>query len=301
MNDDKYKGRGQKAKANKQQNNKVKKVVNNQWKTEQEEKQAAARRPQMFEELSEDEMKKLDDYRPEIKSISNYSNPQNVNVSDFASNSYDKWTVPQLLHYLIVNADSKNTFELKSIVGYLGKKAQITESIREDILSKNGLNTLLNLLHNDGDKDVAVSMSCCKVMDILCRSPNANKYPSEQHAVFYLTTAIRNSFRNPIFCYTAFNCITNFTHNNVKHREYVIGDEMNNKVIGYIIEGMNKFRYSEDDITRNHHCEKVQISACLALQNLAANEQGRKLIGDDGVDAVLDGFIVHVENNNVIA
>lgn len=54
-------------------------------------------------------------------------------------------------------------------------------------------------------------------------------------------------------------------------------------------------------VIRHHHCEKVQISACLALQNLAANPRGRELIGNDGVEAVLDGFIAHVENNEVIA
>ena len=277
---------------------KEKETKNLKWKKDKEEAQMAARRPKMFEELTEEEMKQLDSYRPELQSI---IINQNLNVNNYSSKSYDKWDVDELLHYLTINASSKNTFELKSIVGYLGKKAQITESIREDILNKNGLNILLNLLKCGGDKDVAVSMSCCKVIQILCESPVAYKYPCEKSAVFYLTTAIRNSFRNPIFCYTAFNCICNFTHNNDIHREYVISDKYNNKVIGYIIEGMNKFRYSEDDITRNHHCEKVQISACLALQNLAANENGRKLIGNDGVEAVLDGFIAHVENNLVIS
>jgi len=268
------------------------------WKQEQEAKQAAARKPKMWTELSEEEMKKLDEYRPELTTIQMNAN---LDLSQYSSKSYDKWDVDELLHYLTVNASSKNTFEVKSIVGYLGKKAQITESICEDILSKNGLNILLNLLKCGGDRDVAVSMSCCKVIQILCESPNAYKYPAEKPGVFYLTTAIRNSFRNPIFCYTAFNCVCNFTHNNDRHREYIIDDEYNCKVIGYILEGMNRFRYSEDDLTKNHHCEKVQISACLALQNLAANENGRKSIGKDGVEAVLDGFIAHVENNTVIS
>ena len=314
LNAEKYKGRGDQT-SDKNKKNGGKKVSNKQWKSDeeiakekenkklkwkkdQEEKQAAARRPQMFEELSEEEMKKLDSYRPDLITIEINSN---MNINNYSSKSYQTWDVNELLHYLTINASSKNTYELKSIVGYLGKKAQITESIREDILSKNGLNILLNLLKCGADKDVAVSMSCCKVIQILCESPVAYKYPSEKQAVFYLTTAIRNSFRNPIFCYTAFNCICNFTHNNEKHRNYVITDKYNNKVVGYIIEGMNKFRYSEDDVTRNHHCEKVQISACLALQNLAANENGRVLIGNDGVEAVLDGFIAHVENNNVIS
>eukprot|EP01083_Nonionella_stella_P072931 196860_1 len=307
-----YKGRKDDIK--KQKQGKATQLTNNQWKSdkeikeskakkelkwkkEREEKQAAARRPQMFEELSEEEMKKLDEYRPELSTVQ--INP-NMHITDYSSKSYQTWSVDELLHYLTVNASSKNTFEVKSIVGYLGKKAQITEPIREDILSKNGLNILLNLLKCGGDRDVAVSMSCCKVIQILCESRVAFKYPAEPVGVFYLSTAIRNSFRNPIFCYTAFNSICNFTHNNDAHRDYVINDAYNNKIIGYIIEGMNKFRYSEDDVTRNHHCEKVQISACLALQNLAAKENGRVLIGNDGVEAVLDGFIAHVENNAVI-
>lgn len=115
---------------------------------------------------------------------------------------------------MTINADSKNTFELKSVIGHLAKKAQINEGPREDILSKNGLNILLNLLRCGGDADVAVSMSCCKAIQILCESPAAQQYPAEKAAVFYLTTAIRNSFRNPIFCYTAFNCICNFVKGN---------------------------------------------------------------------------------------
>ena len=59
---------------------------------------------------------------------------------------------------------------------------------------------------------------------------------------------------------------------------------------------MHKFCY-EEEVTKNVHCEKVQISACLALQNLAANKNG----AEGGVEAVLDGFIAHVEDNNVIS
>ena len=42
------------------------------------------------------------------------------------------------------------------------------------------------------------------------------------------------------------------------------------------------------------------MSGCSALQNLAASDAARRLIGNDGVEAVLDGFIAHVENEVVI-
>eukprot|EP01083_Nonionella_stella_P062209 161809_1 len=77
------------------------------WKKDQEEKQAAARRPQMFEELTEEEIARLDSYRPELTTI--FIN-KSIEISTYVSLSYDKWDVNQLLHYLTINASSKNTF-----------------------------------------------------------------------------------------------------------------------------------------------------------------------------------------------
>lgn len=272
---------------------------NYSFKIKKAENESLKYRPKMYEEVTYEEMQLNDNYRPELKSIK--LNP-NMDINSYNSKSYQMWTVDQLLHYLVLNAETQNTFELKSIVGYLGKKAQIAHSIKEDIIMKNGLNILLNILRCDGDKDVAVSMSCCKAITIVCEMSSAItvQYPVEKNAVYYLTTAIRNSFRNPIFCYTAFNCICNFTHGNDIHRQFIVNDINNSQIIRYIIEGMHKFRY-EENITKNTHCVKVQISACLALQNLAADEKGREIIGADGVEAVLDGFIAHVENNVVIS
>eukprot|EP00485_Elphidium_margaritaceum_P012424 CAMPEP_0202687288 /NCGR_PEP_ID=MMETSP1385-20130828/2985_1 /ASSEMBLY_ACC=CAM_ASM_000861 /TAXON_ID=933848 /ORGANISM="Elphidium margaritaceum" /LENGTH=830 /DNA_ID=CAMNT_0049342055 /DNA_START=33 /DNA_END=2525 /DNA_ORIENTATION=- len=268
---------------------------NLKWKQEQEAKVAAARKPKMWQQPSEAEMAKLDAHRPALTTVNMVGAlPTNKECSD-----YD---VDELLLYLTLNAASQNTFELKSCVGYLAKRAQSGEPARQHILQRNGLNILLNLLACGGDSDIAVSMSCCRAIQLVCESPSAPQYPVEKAAVFYLSTAMRNSFGNPIFCYTAFNCVCNFTHNNDAHRDYIVGgDEFNGKIVDYILEGMNRFRYSEDDITQNHHCEKVQISAMLALQNIAATPRGRSLIGTAGVEVVLDGFLAHVENNAVVS
>eukprot|EP01084_Bolivina_argentea_P157646 274696_1 len=239
---------------------------------------------------------KSDLYTPELTTI---KVNEEMDISSYASLSYEKWDIDQLLHYLTINASSDNEFELKSIIGYLGKKAHMTESIRLNILQKNGLNILLYVLKCKG-ASMACSMSCVKVITILCESPNAYKYPSEKNGTFYLVTAFRMSLENPIFAYSACNCLCNFLYNNDKHRQYICADKYNQKVIDYIIECMNKFRYSDDN-TKNHHCEKVQIAACLALQNLAGDSNGRKLIGRRGVEALLNGFFAFLKNNKVIS
>src|SRR5690606_28543502 len=54
-------------------------------------------------------------------------------------------------------------------------------------------------------------------------------------------------------------------------------------------------------VDKNYHCEKVQIAACLALQNIAVDKQGSKIIGEyDGVEAILGGLIAHIDKFNVI-
>ena len=74
-------------------------------------------------------MKRFNEHRPELTTI---SVDPSMNTNDYSAKSLKTWTVKELLHYLTINADSKNTFELKSIVGYLAKKAQINEGPRYD-------------------------------------------------------------------------------------------------------------------------------------------------------------------------
>ena len=172
-------------------------------------------------------------------------------------------------------------------------------------MKNNGLNVILNVLRYC-EKDIAVSMSCCLALATLCERginntpSNGQIYTAEKAGVFYLTTAIRCSFRNARFCYTAFNCICNFTHRNETHKSYIINDEHNKTIIKYIIEGMQRFRYSEDSSQlKNAHCAKVQTAACLALQNLATNAKGQEVIGKEGVLQVLDALIAYPDNINV--
>ncbi len=143
-------------------------------------------------------------------------------------------------------------------------------------------------------------MGCCRAITVLCESDAASRYPAEKNGVYHLTVAVKNGFKNPIFCYAAFNCICNFTHGNPTHKSYIVADNHNKDIITYIIEGMQKFRYVEE-VQKNYHCEKVQISASLALQNLAADARGQKLIGSEGVEAVLGGMIAHVEKVEVVS
>ena len=58
---------------------------------------------------------------------------------------------------------------------------------------------------------------------------------------------------------------------------------------------MTKFRYAEQE-KQNELCSRVQIAACLALHNLAAKPRGQKMIGPDGVRAVLDALVAHVDD-----
>ena len=262
---------------------------------EQKKKGKILKKGDVFEEATLDEMK--DDYRPELKTI-NIDNIQ-CKKEDYINRSVSSWHIDHLLHYIISNAKTQNTFHMKSIIANLTHRAQETKEQRNYIIKNNGLNILLYLLSCDGDKDVAIAMSVTKCIKELCVESNTDKYPAEINGIFYLSTAIRNSYRHPIFCYTAFNCICNFTRGNPIHRNHILNNKHNSKIIQYIFDGMNKFRYQQN-LAKNEHCVKVQISGCVALHNLAKDEYGRKFIGSEGVECVLDGFIAHVDNNDVV-
>jgi len=138
-------------------------------------------------------------------------------------------------------------------------------------------------------------------MTTLCEHTNiVLQYPCEKHGVFYLTTAVRNSFRNPIFCCHSINCIVNFVKKNPTHREYIVSDAHNQKLIALTLEALELYRYAQNH-TKNVHCQKVQIAGCLALQNIAAHPMGQKLIGPAGVEVILDTFVAHIDDDAVVS
>eukprot|EP01083_Nonionella_stella_P028113 77425_1 len=260
-----------------------------------QQRRKGSRRPTMLEAMSAADIKYLVSAAPKFETV---TQNKTANVDNYSSKSVELWEVNELLHYLTTNAKTQNTSKLKNALRNLCKKADMNETIRGDILKNNGLNIVLNILQY-GEKNVAISISCCQVLQILCESPKCEQFPAEKVGVFYLCKVVRRFYKDAIFCYTAFNCIGNFVYRNRAHREYVLKDKYNKMLIGYIIEGMNKFRYN-DQITQSSQCSKVQISGCLALENLAGSDEGRKVIGTDGVECVLDTFIAHMDNDNII-
>ncbi|ETO28005.1 hypothetical protein RFI_09128, partial [Reticulomyxa filosa] len=203
-----------------------------------------------------------------------------------------EWSTDELLSYLSDGAGATNHYQLKSVLSSLAQQAN------KDNMKKQGIRTVLNVLKQSSE-DVAISMACCRAMSALCRSALCVDYPADQSGVHSLTAAIKNALQNPIFCYVAFMCVCNLTHHNPIHRALILDDSRGQEIVACILEGMHKFRYFED-VQKNYHCERLQIAACLALQNLAADTNGQKLIGEDGVEAVVGGLIAHAENAEVV-
>ena len=260
----------------------------------QEEKARKIRKRLFFDELSNEEKNIDDKYRPQLRTIR-----ANINIhqSNYIKKQYNLWSIDEILHFLIVSSrEAQSTFQLTSVLGVLAQKCKENLGTKKYALKNNALNILLYVLHCGGDKDVATSNSVCRAITTLCEHTNiVLHYPCEKQGVFYICTAVRNSFRNPIFCCHAINCIVNFVKKNPTHRQYIITDQYNQKLITLTMEALELYRYASNH-TKNVHCQKVQIAGCLALQNIAAHPIGQKLIGPAGVEVILDTFVAHIDD-----
>eukprot|EP01083_Nonionella_stella_P127131 385075_1 len=265
----------------------------------QEEKAQKMRKRLFYDEISAEEKGIDDAYRPELKSIQINTA---IAISQYIHKQYNRWSIDELLHWLIRQARiSQDTFQLASVLGVLAEKCKDNLATKRYALKNNALNILLYVLYCGGDKSVATSNSVCRAMTTLCEATNiVIQYPCEKAAVFYLCTAVRNSFRNPIFCCHALNCVVNFVKRNPTHRQYIITDAHNAKLVALTMEAMELFRYASNH-TKLVHCTKVQIGGCLVLQNIAAHPIGSRLVGPAGVEVILDTFVAHHIENDAVA
>ena len=259
----------------------------------QQEKAQKIRKRLFFQELSADEKNIDDEYRPELKTIS--INPY-IHKSSYCNKKYNLWSIDEILHYLVTSShSSQNTFELTSVLSVFAQRCKENLVTKKYALKQNGLNVLLYVLRCGGDKNVSTSNSVCRAITTLCEANFALQYPCEKHGVFYIVTAVRNSLRNPIFCCHALNCVVNFVKRNPTHRQYIVTDKYNQKLIALILEALELYRYAANH-TKMIHCTKVQIAGCLALQNIAAHPIGQKVIGPAGVEVILDSFVAHIDD-----
>eukprot|EP01084_Bolivina_argentea_P261667 442297_1 len=265
----------------------------------QEEKSHKIRKRMFYDELSVEEKNIDDKYRPELKTIK-LNNL--IRQNNYIKKQYMEWNIDEIFHYLICNSSTDlNTFQMTSILSVLSQKCKENLSTKKYALKNNGLNILLYVLSVGGDKNVATSNSVCRAITTLCEATNiVLKYPCEKQGVFYLCTAVRNSFKNPIFCCHAINCVVNFVKKNPIHRQYILTDKHNNKLILLIMEALELFRYAANH-TKIIHCQKVQIAGCLALQNISAHPMGQHLVGPAGVEVILDTFVAFIDDDAVVS
>ena len=230
----------------------------------QEEKAQKIRKRLFFEEVSAEEKNIDDGYRPELKTI---RIPPNIRQRDYIKKQYNLWSIDEILHFLVTESKAKqSTFQLTSVLGVFAQKCKENLGTKKYALKNNGLNILLYVLYCGGDKDVATSNSVCRAITTLCEQTNiVLHYPCEKQGIFYICSAVRNSFRNPIFCCHALNCIVNFVKKNPTHRQYILSDQYNQKLITLTMDALELYRYASNH-TKNVHCQKVQISGCLVLQ-----------------------------------
>ena len=179
----------------------------------QEEKAQKIRKRLFFEESTDEEKNIDNNYRPQLKTI---RIPPNIRQRDYIKKQYNLWSIDEILHFLVTESRSaQSTFQLTSVLGVFAQKCKENLGTKKYALKNNALNILLYVLFCGGDKDVATSNSVCRAITTLCEHANiCNSYPCEKQGVFYICTAVRNSFRNPIFCCHAINCIVNFVKKN---------------------------------------------------------------------------------------
>ncbi len=215
-------------KSNYMWNNTNKSSINKQreyQKKLKDDKTSKMRKRMFYDELTVEEKNIDDKYRPKLTTIKLNTN---IRQNTYINKKYILWNIDEIFHFLICDTvNNLNTFAMTSILSVLSQKCKENLGTKKYALKNNALNILLYVLSCGGDKNVATSNSVCRVITILCESTNIvlSSGPCEKQGVFYLCTAVCNSFRNPIFCCHAINCVVNFIKKNPIHREYIITDK----------------------------------------------------------------------------
>jgi len=190
-----------------------------------------------------------------------------------------EWSVSETLGYLqgVVGVKQRNDFKLTQACRYLTQLATDSDQCVE-ILASGGLDTVFSVM-SDTAGDVAIQMSTCAAVVVVCANPAAKQYPAKINGVFHISAAIASNRKYQPFVVLAFNAVCNFCHDHQVHRAMALDTD----IVEQVISGMDFHRASAEGY-------RVHQAGCLALRNIAADPKGQSAVGPKGVKAITDGM-----------
>lgn len=171
-----------------------------------------------------------------------------------------EWSVQETLNYLkgVVGVKNRNDFKLTQACRYLTQLATDNQQCVE-ILQNEGLDTVFRIMQ-DTAGDVAIQMSTCAAVVVICANPAAKQYPAKVNGIYQISAAIANNIKYQPFVVLAFNAVCNFCHDHNVHRAMTLDTD----VVEMVIKGMDFHRNADEGY-------RVHQAGCLALRNIAAD------------------------------
>jgi flagellar motor protein MotB len=202
------------------------------------------------------------------------------NVDDGAPDKpITDWTVDETLGYLshVVTLDTRNDFKLTQAARFLTQLATDGNKCKE-ILSKKGLDIIFEVMRATAG-DVAIQMSCCAAVVVLCANPASKQYPAKNNGIFQISQGIKDNMNYRPFVVLAFNAVCNFCHDHPTHRSMALETD----IVEQVIAGMEFHRGKTEGY-------RVHSAGCLALRNIAADPKGQASVGPNGVKTIVNGL-----------
>mmetsp|Transcript_45491 Transcript_45491/g.75563 ORF Transcript_45491/g.75563 Transcript_45491/m.75563 type:complete len:758 (+) Transcript_45491:90-2363(+) len=190
-----------------------------------------------------------------------------------------EWSVQEALNYLksVVGVKNRNDFKLTQACRYLTQLATDNNQCVE-ILQYEGLDTVFQIMA-DTAGDVAIQMSTCAAVVVICANPAAKQFPAKVNGIYQIAAGIQSNLSYQPFVVLAFNAVCNFCHDHNIHRAMTLDTD----VVTQVIAGMDYHRGRDEGY-------RVHQAGCLALRNIAADPKGQAAVGPQGVKAITDGM-----------
>lgn len=177
----------------------------------------------------------------------------------------------------MVGLQERNDFKLTQACRFLTQLATDNDSCVE-ILQRDGLDTIFRIMQ-DTAGDVAIQMSTCAAVVVICANPASKQFPAKVNGIFQISVSLKQNMKYQPFVVLAFNAVCNFCHDHNIHRSMTLETD----IVDEIVRGMDFHRGRNDGY-------RVHQAGCLALRNIAADPKGQATVGPAGVKAITDGL-----------
>merc|ERR1719242_2845688 len=104
-----------------------------------------------------------------------------------------EWSVSETLGYLkgVVGKKNRNDFKLTQACRYLTQLATDNDQCAE-ILQYEGLDTIFQIMQ-DTAGDVAIQMSTCAAVVVICANPASKQYPAKVNGIYQIAAGIQSN------------------------------------------------------------------------------------------------------------